>query len=84
VKEACVVGIPDDEWGQRLIAAVVLEPRTHTSADELRTFVHTRLRGSKTPDTIVVRDSLPHTPTGKMLRRVVQDELSTLSTDATL
>jgi acyl-coenzyme A synthetase/AMP-(fatty) acid ligase len=33
------------------------------------------LRGSKTPEEIIVRDSLPHTETGKMLRRVVQSEL---------
>jgi acyl-coenzyme A synthetase/AMP-(fatty) acid ligase len=38
--------------------------------------VRERLRGSKTPDTIAFRDSLPHTPTGKLLRRVVQEELT--------
>lgn len=79
VKEACVVGIPDYEWGQRLFAAVVLDPALDATPDELRAFVRDRLRGSKTPDGIVFRDSLPHTPTGKMLRRVVQEELSTTS-----
>ena len=75
VAEACVVGVPDDEWGQRIEAAVVLREGSAADADELREAVRSRLRGSKTPDRIVFRDSLPHTETGKMLRRVVQEEL---------
>jgi acyl-coenzyme A synthetase/AMP-(fatty) acid ligase len=38
--------------------------------------VRDRLRGSKTPARIVIRDHLPHTDTGKMLRRVVLSELA--------
>lgn len=79
VAEACVVGIPDDEWGQRLAAAVVLRPGEVTGADDLQAFVRSRLRGSKTPDTIIFREQLPHTETGKLLRRVVQRELAELS-----
>ena len=75
VAEACVVGVPDDEWGQRIEAAVVLRDGSSVDAEELRETVRSRLRGSKTPDRIVFRDSLPHTETGKMLRRVVQQEL---------
>jgi acyl-CoA synthetase (AMP-forming)/AMP-acid ligase II len=74
IAEACVVGIPDEEWGQRLAAVVVAS--AEVSADELRSFVRERLRGSKTPETITFRDALPHTPTGKLLRRVVQSELA--------
>ena len=76
VIEACVVGLPDDEWGQRIAAAVVLRDGMTVSVDELRDGVRAELRGSKTPDTIVFRASLPHTETGKMLRRVVLQELS--------
>ncbi len=75
VAEACVVGIPDDEWGQRIEAAVVLREGVEADADELRDAVRATLRGSKTPDRIVFRTSLPHTDTGKMLRRVVLQEL---------
>jgi acyl-CoA synthetase (AMP-forming)/AMP-acid ligase II len=75
VEEACVVGIPDDEWGQRIEAAVVLRDGASASADDLRDAVRAVLRGSKTPDRIVFRDSLPHTDTGKMLRRVVLQEM---------
>jgi acyl-CoA synthetase (AMP-forming)/AMP-acid ligase II len=71
VAEACVIGIPDDEWGQRIVAAVVLEDGASVSEPDLREFVRSSLRGSKTPDTIVFRPELPYTDTGKMLRRVV-------------
>jgi acyl-coenzyme A synthetase/AMP-(fatty) acid ligase len=43
---------------------------------ELQESVREVLRGSKTPEEIITRDSLPHTETGKMLRRVVQSELA--------
>jgi acyl-CoA synthetase (AMP-forming)/AMP-acid ligase II len=75
VAEACVVGLPDDEWGQRIAAAVVLRTGRDVAADVLRDKVRAELRGSKTPELIVFRQQLPHTETGKMLRRVVLDEI---------
>jgi acyl-CoA synthetase (AMP-forming)/AMP-acid ligase II len=75
VAEACVVGVPDDEWGQRLIAVVVRSHDSAVGAEELRDSVYRELRSSKTPDAVVFRDSLPHTDTGKLLRRVVLAEL---------
>jgi acyl-CoA synthetase (AMP-forming)/AMP-acid ligase II len=75
VAEACVVGVPDDEWGQRIEAAVVLHAGSVATAADLLDAVRAQLRGSKTPERIVFRDSLPHTETGKMLRRVVLQEM---------
>jgi acyl-CoA synthetase (AMP-forming)/AMP-acid ligase II len=77
VAEACVVGVPDDEWGQRIVAAVVLENGASVSESDLRAYVRSSLRGSKTPDSIVFRPELPYTDTGKMLRRVVLAEYLT-------
>jgi acyl-CoA synthetase (AMP-forming)/AMP-acid ligase II len=76
VAEACVVGVPDDDWGQRIVAAVVLTPGADVSADDLRDAVRAELRGAKTPEEIRFRAQLPYTPTGKLLRRVVLDELT--------
>jgi acyl-CoA synthetase (AMP-forming)/AMP-acid ligase II len=76
VAEACVVGIPDDEWGQRIVAAIVPRADAVLDADQLRGAVRHELRGSKTPDKIVFRHKLPHTDTGKLLRRVVLQELT--------
>ena len=75
VQACAVVGLPDDEWGQRIAAAVVLRPAASADAEELRDFARARLRTSKTPDLIAFRDSLPHTETGKLLRRLVLEDL---------
>lgn len=81
VLEACVVGLPDEEWGQRIVAVVVRRAGTSVSGDELRAAVYAELRGSKTPETVFFRPMLPHTDTGKTLRRVVQQDLASHSTD---
>lgn len=75
VADACVVGVPDEEWGQRIVAAVVRRS-PDVDADALREHVRRALRGSKTPDEVVFFDTLPHTDTGKLLRRQVATQLS--------
>jgi len=76
VQEAAVVGVPDAEWGEAVAAAVVLDPNQDVSADELRQWVREQLRSTKTPDRIEFRDELPYSETGKLLRRVIRQDLS--------
>jgi acyl-CoA synthetase (AMP-forming)/AMP-acid ligase II len=80
VRQVAVVGRPDPDWGERLVAVVVLDPRARPAdedtAAELRAFVRSRLRGSRTPDEVVFRDDLPYTATGKRLRREVAADLA--------
>jgi acyl-CoA synthetase (AMP-forming)/AMP-acid ligase II len=75
VAEAVVVGIPDEHWGQDIAAAVVLRPGRQVDEPELRDWVRVRLRSSKTPSLIVFRAELPQTATGKIVRRLVRDDL---------
>ena len=75
VVEAAVVGVPDEHWGQEIAAAVVLRPGRIVHAEELREWVRSRLRGSKTPTLIAIRDALPQTATGKVLRRELLADL---------
>lgn len=82
VSEAAVVGIPDEEWGQRIAAVVVLRGSESATTDGLRDFARERLRGSKTPDIIQLVAELPRTDTGKLLRRSLVSDLTTPSNHA--
>ncbi|MGC7101488.1 class I adenylate-forming enzyme family protein [Amycolatopsis lurida] len=72
ITEAAVLGMPDPEWGQRIVAVVI----GAGDPAEIRSWARRRLRSSKTPDTIVFRDELPRTDTGKLLRRVLVADLT--------
>lgn len=76
VSAAAVVGIPDTEWGEKVVAAVVPVEGASVSEDELREFVRERLRSTKTPERIEIRGELPFNETGKLLRRVLRQELA--------
>jgi len=76
VAEAAVVGVPDAEWGEAVAAAVVLEEGSEVSEHELQQWVRERLRSTKTPDHIQFRAEMPYNETGKLLRRVLREELA--------
>jgi acyl-CoA synthetase (AMP-forming)/AMP-acid ligase II len=78
VKEVAVIGVPDDEWGTRIVAVIVAEPGSGLDGGTVRDYARARLRGSRTPDEVVFRSELPHTPTGKLIRRdLVRDVVGT-------
>ncbi len=76
VADCAVVGVPDEQWGEAVAAAIVVKPGTSVAADELREFVKQRLRSSRAPQHIAFRDELPYNETGKLLRRVVRADLA--------
>jgi acyl-CoA synthetase (AMP-forming)/AMP-acid ligase II len=69
VAQVAVAGLPSDEWGQQIGAFVVPRPGARLTAEQVRDFARARLRSSRAPDTVVFVPELPHTPTGKLLRR---------------
>ncbi|MDT5312711.1 MAG: hypothetical protein QOE74_1731 [Mycobacterium sp.] len=75
VHEVAVVGVPDPQWGQAIVAVVVPAAGTEPDAGELREHVRKVLRGSRTPDRVVFRDVLPTNATGKLLRREIIEDL---------
>jgi O-succinylbenzoic acid--CoA ligase len=74
VAEAGVVGMPDERWGQSVVAAVVLAPGARVSEDELRAFCHERLARYKTPARIRFVEALPRTVAGKLQRRALREK----------
>jgi acyl-CoA synthetase (AMP-forming)/AMP-acid ligase II len=76
IAQCAVVGVPDDEWGQRIAVVVVCREGTSLDGDTVRAFARRSLRGSKTPDSVTFVDALPYTETGKLLRRVVLADLA--------
>jgi acyl-CoA synthetase (AMP-forming)/AMP-acid ligase II len=75
IAQCAVVGLPDEEWGQRIGAVVVANEGAELDAAEVQDFARRTLRGSKTPDVVTFTATLPYTETGKLLRRQVQAEL---------
>ena len=73
---AAVVGIPDTEWGEKVVAAVVLREGAQVTEEDLREHVRARLRSTRTPEHIQIRSELPFNETGKLLRRVLREELA--------
>ena len=71
VRDCAVVGIPDEEWGERVAAAVVPAGDTVPSFDDLRAFARERLAPEKLPRDLLVVDDLPRNAMGKVLKAEV-------------
>ncbi len=77
VEECAVVGLPDDRWGARVVAVLVLHASVESpSAAALETHLRARLAGYKLPREIIVEAvPLPRTASGKLQRHLVRDRL---------
>jgi acyl-CoA synthetase (AMP-forming)/AMP-acid ligase II len=76
VRDVVVIGLPDEEWGERIVAVIVLRPGHSPDPEELRAWTRRRLRGSRTPDQVAFRADLPRNATGKLLRREIAADLA--------
>jgi len=74
VREAAVVGLPDGHSGEAVHAFVVARDDSLT-ADELKAFCATELTKYKCPKFVTFRSELPKTNVGKVLRRVLREEM---------
>ncbi len=74
VEEVAVIGIDDDEFGQRLKAVVVTRKGKDVSEDEIKKYVKSNLAGYKVPREVVFMDELPRNATGKVLKRELRDD----------
>jgi acyl-CoA synthetase (AMP-forming)/AMP-acid ligase II len=76
VLDAAVVGIPDEQWGEGVAAAVVAKKGASIDVAELQAYVKEHMRSSRVPQLVEVWDELPYNETGKLLRRVVKARLA--------
>ncbi len=74
IEEAAVIGVPDQDWGQEPRALVVLKKGKHTTADEIIEYCRSRLAGFKRPRSVILLDSLPRNPMGKVLKRELREK----------
>jgi acyl-CoA synthetase (AMP-forming)/AMP-acid ligase II len=71
VADAAVAGVPSEQWGEAVIAAVIL--KGEATVEDLQVWVKDHLRSSRVPERIQFWEELPYTETGKLLRRLVKD-----------
>jgi long-chain acyl-CoA synthetase len=71
VREAAVIGLPNDEFGEEIGAAVALKAGAQATPAELREFVKEQVAAYKYPRSIWIVDELPKGPTGKILKREI-------------
>jgi long-chain acyl-CoA synthetase len=76
VRQAAVVGVPDDYRGETVLAYVSLKPDTAATPAELVAHCREKLAVYKVPRTVEILDELPATVTGKLLRRELRDRAS--------
>jgi O-succinylbenzoic acid--CoA ligase len=74
LRDAAVVGETDPEWGQRVVAHVVLEADSSRDESDLEAHCRAQLAGFKVPRRFYFRDQLPRSAGGKLLRRELRPQ----------
>jgi long-chain acyl-CoA synthetase len=76
IREAAVLGVPHDEWGEEIGAAVVLHDGEQVDPEEVSAYVKERIAAYKYPRIVWFLDDLPKGPTGKILKREIEPPAS--------
>jgi acyl-CoA synthetase (AMP-forming)/AMP-acid ligase II len=74
VDDVAVFGVPSEEWGQIVAAAVVLRREGSLSAQDLAEFCKQRLASFKKPEKILFMPELPRNPLGKVLKKDLKQQ----------
>ena len=74
ILEACVLGVPDDKWGEAIKAVVVLKKGQSATEEEIIGFCKTLLSSFKKPQSVDFWNEIPKNPNGKIARRTVKEK----------
>jgi acyl-CoA synthetase (AMP-forming)/AMP-acid ligase II len=75
VQDSAVVGLPDEKWGERVVAVLQLHPGRELDPHEIQAFVKARIGSVKTPKQIEIWADLPRSKVGKVMKKDVRAEL---------
>jgi acyl-CoA synthetase (AMP-forming)/AMP-acid ligase II len=73
IEDVAIFGVPDDEWGERVHAAVQLRPGARPTAEDVIAFARRHLAGYKVPREVTFHDDFPRDHAGKLLKRVLRE-----------
>jgi 4-coumarate--CoA ligase len=76
VADAAVIGVPDDEAGERPMAFIVRQPGSEVTEAEIANALRARLASYKVPTRVAFIEAVPKSASGKILRRVLRDRLT--------
>jgi fatty-acyl-CoA synthase len=76
VAETAVIGVPDERWGERVVAVVVPKPGESLSFEQVDQHCRRHLAAFKVPKELRITEALPRNPSGKILKRVLRSEYS--------
>ncbi|MFN3231509.1 MAG: long-chain-fatty-acid--CoA ligase [Alphaproteobacteria bacterium] len=73
VREAAVIGVPSEKWGEEVLAIVALEPDQELTAEELVDFARSQIAGYKVPKQVEFVEALERNASGKLLKHVMRE-----------
>ena len=73
VVDVAVIGVPDDTFGEALLAFVVLQPDSSLELEDLISFCRDKIAGYKIPRRLQIIEELPRNPSGKILKKILRE-----------
>src|SRR5882762_3432534 len=73
VQDVAVFGVPDDDWGERVHAAVQVRPGARLTAEDVMAFARRHVAGYKVPREVSFHEEFPRDAAGKLLKRVLRE-----------